>query len=137
MATENIFEIATRKQFTFNHRGSIGVYDLWDLKPLDLHNIYVDLEKAHKAASSEGGGLIVTRKSREAEVIEIKMQVVKHVYTVLTAEAERKAKKIERKQAAQNILAVIQQKEGEAIMAMDLADLKAKFADLNKEEEED
>lgn len=137
MATENIFEIATRKKFTFNHRGTVSIYDLWDLKPLDLHNIYKDLEKALKAASSEGGGLIVTRKSSEVGVIETKMQVVKHVFTVLTEEAERKAKKAERKQAAQNLLAVIQQKEGEAILSMDLADLKAKFADLNKEEDED
>lgn len=135
MSIDNLFEKALRNKVTFTYKGTISLYDLWDLKLEQLDEVYRSLSKEAKASESEGEGLLATRATKASAALKLKLDIVKYVFETLAAEKDKKAKAAERKQKAQDLLALISEKEGDALKGQSLDELRAQFAALQAEEE--
>lgn len=127
-----IFEKATRLKITFPFRGTISLYDLWDLKLEELDALYRSLNKQTQVSAAEGEGLIRTRKSKEDSILELKKEIVKHVFSVLSDEKDKKVAQVARKARQQEILSVITKKKGEALEGKSLEDLEKLYAEENE-----
>lgn len=137
MSIENLFEKALRNKVTFAYKGTVSLYDLWDLKLEELDHIYRTLSKEAKTTESEGEGLLATRATKVSAALNLKLQIVKYVFETLRAEKEKKEKSAERKRQAQELLALISEKEGDALKGKSLEELRAQFAQLQGGEDEE
>lgn len=107
-----MFELATRAKLRFNFKGQVSVEDLWDLSLENLDGIYKGLN-ALVQQSKEGSLLSV--KSSEDEVLDSKIEIVKHIVKVKLDEAEaRKQVKAAREQQ-QKIMSILAEKQDEAL----------------------
>lgn len=137
MSIDNLFEKALRNKVTFAYKGTITLYDLWDLKLEQLDEIYCTLSKEAKTSEAEGEGLLATRATKASSALKLKLDIVKYVFETLAAEKDKKAKAAERKQKAQELLALISEKEGDALKGKSLEELRAQFAQLQSGEDEE
>lgn len=136
MSIDNLFEKALRNKVTFNFKGTISLYDLWDLKLEEIDSLYRTLSKEAKATESEGEGLLATRTTKANAAIKLKLDILKYVFETLRAEKEKKEKSAERKRKSQELLALISEKEGDALKGKSVEELRAEFAALQSEDEE-
>lgn len=136
MSIDNLFEKALRSKITFTYKGTISLYDLWELKLEQLDEIYRALSKEAKTSDSEGEGLIASRATKASAIVKLKLDIVKYVFETLSAEKDKKARAAERKQKAQELLALISEKEGDSLKGKSLEELRAQFASLQGEDEE-
>lgn len=137
MSIDNLFEKALRNGVTFAYKGTISLYDLWNLKLEQLDEIYRSLSKEAKTSEAEGEGLLATRATKASSALKLKLDIVKYVFETLAAEKDKKAKAAERKQKAQELLALISEKEGDALKGKSLEELRAQFAQLQGGEDEE
>ena len=137
MATTNIFEKATRLKITFPFRGTLSIYDLWDLKVGDLDTLYRSLTAELKRSQSEGEGLLASRKTKADSILELKIELVKYVFEVISAENEKRAKSADRKRRSNEILARMAKKQDEALDGMSMEDLKKEFDAIQAEGDEE
>lgn len=137
MSIDNLFEKALRNGVTFAYKGTISLYDLWNLKLEQLDEIYRTLSKEAKTSEAEGEGLLATRATKASSALKLKLDIVKYVFETLAAEKDKKAKAAERKQKAQELLALISEKEGDALKGKSLEELRAQFAQLQSGEDEE
>lgn len=136
MSIDNLFEKALRNKVTFNFKGTISLYDLWDLKLEELDTIYCALNEEASKLESKGKGLLATRATKASSLVNLKLEIVKHVFETLLAEKEKKEKSADRKRKAQELLALISEKEGDALKGKSIEELRAEFAALQSEDEE-
>jgi hypothetical protein len=97
----DMFETALRLKIRFNFHGTIGAEDLWDLTAKNLDTIYRDLVIEAKGTEDT----LLDRKTN-AE-LELKIALVKHVFSVKKNEFEEnkaKAEKITQKRRLQEVL---------------------------------
>lgn len=128
-----IFEKAARLKITFAFKGTISIYDLWDMKAGELDALYRSLNKELKNSVSEGEGLITPRKTGVDAILELKAEIVKYVYTVLEAENDKKSKAADRKRRSDEVLARMAKKQDEALDGMSIEDLKKELDAINAE----
>ena len=83
-----MFEKASRLKLRFAFNGVCGVEDLWDLSPTNLDKIYKALKAEAKA--KEGDSLLDT-KTKEDDILALKIDIVKYIYTVKDAEKKARA----------------------------------------------
>jgi len=136
MSIENLYEKALRAGITFTYKGTISLYDLWNSKLEELDAIYSSLSEEAAKMESKGKGLIATRATKASSIVNLKMEMVKHVFEVLSAEKDKREKSAERKRQAQEILTLISEKEGDARRGKSIDELRAEFAKLQSEDEE-
>ena len=136
MSIDNLFEKALRNGVTFTYKGTISLYDLWNLKLEQLDEIYRSLSKEAKTSEAEGEGLLATRATKASSALKLKLDIVKYVFETLAAEKDKKAKAAERKQKAQELLALISEKEGDALKGKSLEELRAEYIALQGDDEE-
>ena len=136
MSNTNIFEKATRLKITFNFKGTISIYDLWDLKLEDLDVLYRQLNNESKTSAAEGEGLLGSRKTKADAVLDLKKEIVKYIFTVLSEEKDKKAAQALRKQKGQELLALIAEKEKEGLKGKSVDDLRKEFAELQTADDE-
>ena len=118
----NIFETAVRGKYRFKHaNGKLTVEQLWELNVESLNEIYMDLHRQLKKEQVES--LLQTRTATD-EVVEIKLEILKHI--VQTKLQEAKAKEEEKANADRRklILGIIADKENKALLDMDIEELK-------------
>lgn len=126
MNTTNIFEEASRLKIRFQHRGIISTEDLWDLNLEQLDGLYKVLMK--EAKQSDEDGLIAPAK--EDRELAIKIELVKHVFTVKKAEAEKRENDALNAAKKQRILEVLAKKREDALQGMSEDELLAMLNDL-------
>ena len=117
------FEQASRMKLRFNtDRGAITTEDLWDL-PLEENGILDELARdlTRQMKDAEVGSFVV-KKSSTSALLELQLDIVKHVITNKLAEVERKEQELVRKAKKQKILGIMARKED------------AELEDLSKEE---
>lgn len=78
----NMFEIATRNKFRFPFKGVISTEDLWDLSVESLDNVFKTLNSEMKKTKEES---LLSTKSKDDEVLELKIEIVKHIVAVKQA----------------------------------------------------
>lgn len=123
----NIFEIATKQKFRFEFRGVISVEDLWDLKLEQLDEIYKNLSAEIKKASEES--LLKTR-TRDQEIVETKIEIVKYIVNVKLKELEEKNQAIAKRKQKQKIMEILNEKENQDLKNKSSEELRAMLNDL-------
>lgn len=128
MAVENIFEYATRNKVRFPFRGLISVEDLWDLSLTNLDFIYKELNKQSKQSEEES---LLNIKTQEDELLNVQIEIVKHIVSVKLAEKEAREKASAKKAQKQKIMSIIAAKQDEALQNSSIDDLKKMLDELD------
>lgn len=127
MTVENIFEYATRNKVRFSFRGLISVEDLWDLSLTNLDSIYKELNKQSKQSEEES---LLNIKTQKDELLNVQIEIVKHIVSVKLAEKEAREKASAKKAQKQKIMSVIAAKQDEALQNSSIDDLKKMLDEL-------
>lgn len=128
MAVENIFEYATRNKIRFSFRGLISVEDLWVLSLTNLDSIYKELNKQSKQSEEES---LLNIKTQEDELLNVQIEIVKHIVSVKLAEKEAREKASAKKVQKQKIMSIIAAKQDEALQNSSIDDLKKMLDELD------
>ena len=128
MAVENIFEYATRNKVRFSFRGLISVEDLWDLSLTNLDFIYKELNKQSKQSEEKS---LLNIKTQEDELLNVQIEIVKHIVSVKLAEKEAREKASAKKAQKQKIMSIIAAKQDEALQNSSIDDLKKMLDELD------
>lgn len=121
-----MFEKASRQKLRFNVQGGVyAVEDLWDLplqsiKGNSLDSIAIGLSKEIKALGEES---FVTTKPVGNDLLQLKLDIVKHIIVTKQAENETRAKAAANKAAKDKILGLIAQKQDEDLSSKSLEEL--------------
>ena len=125
----NIFEYATRNKVRFPYRGTISVEDLWDLSVTELDEIFKTLNAQVKQSQEES---LLTDKTEADELLDIQIEIVKHIVSNKLADAEVLRKAAEVKAQKQKIMAIISRKQDENLENMSVEDLTEMLKDLGE-----
>ena len=128
MTVENIFEYATRNKVRFSFRGLISVEDLWDLSLTNLDSIYKELNKQSKQSEEES---LLNIKTQKDELLNVQIEIVKHIVSVKLAEKEAREKASAKKAQKQKIMSIIAAKQDEALQNSSIDDLKKMLDELD------
>lgn len=121
MTYENLFEGAARAKYRFPFKGSITTEDLWDLSLQDLDRIFKTMNAEVKQTQEES---LLKVKDEHSEILERKIEIVKHIVSVKQVEEEAVKDAANRKAQKQRIMEIIAKKEDDALANMSLDDLK-------------
>lgn len=131
----NIFAQATRAKLRFaTPQGAVSVEDLWSL-PLqatradraNLDSIALGLFKQLK---DDGAVSFVTPGKKSDDKVQLAFDVVKHIIDVRLAEEAAAATAAANKEKKQQLMALIANKENEALAAMPVEELRRMIAAL-------
>ncbi len=125
--TINLFEMATRKKFRFPFKGTISVEDLWDLNVQNLDTVFKALNAEAKQASEES---LLAVKSDEDTILDVKIEIVKHIVKVKQDEANEKAKAVANRAQARRIQEILADKEDADLRDKTPDELRAMLAAL-------
>ena len=132
MSKNEMFVTATRNKFRFPFRGQISVEDLWDLSVENLDSVYKTLNSQVKKAKEES---LLNTKSREDEIIEMQIEIVKYIVSVKQDEAAKKVAAKEKKARKQRILEVLAAKEDADLQNKSSEELQAMLSELDDDDE--
>ena len=116
----NMFEVAVKSKFRFLYKGIINTEDLFDLSLNDLNVVYQTLKKQQKQTQEES---LLEIKSQEDQELDVKIQIVKHIFDEKVNEREMKLKEKEFKQHEQKIMAIIARKQDAELENMSIDEL--------------
>lgn len=125
--TANIFEVATRGKYRFPYKGLITVEDLWDLNVTTLDSIFKTLNAQYKQSKEES---LLETKSKEDEVLDTQIAIVKHIVAVKQQEAANRLEEKERYEKKQRIMEIMADKQDEALKGKSLEDLQKMLDEL-------
>lgn len=117
----NMFEIAARNKFRFPFKGMISTEDLWDLSVENLDNVFKMLNSEMKKTKEES---LLSTKSKDDEVLELKIKIVKHIVAVKQEEKEVREKKFLDRERNQKIMSIIAAKQDEQLHNMSVEELQ-------------
>lgn len=128
MTVENIFEYATRNKMRFPYKGSVSVEDLWDLSVTELDKVFKTLNSQRKQSQEES---LLNTKSKEDEIVDVQIAIVKHIVAVKLAEKEAREKAAENKAKKQKIMAIMAARDEKALENASDEDLQKMLAELD------
>ena len=121
MNYENLFEGAVRAKYRFPFKGQITTEDLWDLSLQDLDRVFKALNAEAKQSQEES---LLKVSDKQAETLERKIEIVKHIVAVKQAEIIAIKEAADRKAQKQRIMEIIAKKEDDTLQNMSLDELK-------------
>ena len=133
--SDNIFEVATRKAFRFaTKRGLISVEQLWDvpLRSRDGFNLDAIAQAVNgdlKETSAES--FVSTTENPERALLELAMDVVKHVIAVKLKEEEVNKNRAANRKERARLLAILADKKDGALSELPIEELEKRIADLH------
>lgn len=122
-----MFERASRLKVRFQYRGMLSVEDLWDLRVEDLDSLYKSLNA--RAKEQQEDSLLDTR-SREDEILDLAIGIVKHVVAVKLQEAQAREDGVERRARKQKLMAVLEEKQDAELGELSADELKGMIEEL-------
>ncbi|AEW47091.1 hypothetical protein BCP78_0084 [Bacillus phage BCP78] len=125
--TDKLFEVATRTKMLFPFRGLISVIDLWDLTPTQLDAVFKTLNAELKQVSEESLTKVKTTKDKE---LELKVEIVKYIYTVKVSEKEALQEAKAKKEEKQKLMAILADKQNEELKNLSAAEIQARIDSL-------
>lgn len=137
MNETNIFERATRAKLRFvSVRGLLTVEDLWDL-PLTSKNGF-DIDAVAKEANfrlKEAGeeSFVSTKPDPAKALLELQMDVLKHIIAVRLQEQEAAKQKAERKVERARLLEALDSKQVEALKGLSPEEIRARIAEIDQD----
>ena len=127
MSYENLFEGAVRAKYRFPFRGVATVEDLWDLSLTDLDKVFKTLNQEAKLSQEES--LLKTR-DKNAEILDRKIEIVKHIVAVKQAEALAVKEAADMKARKQRILEIMAKKEDDALQNLSIEKLQEMIKEM-------
>lgn len=124
---EIMLEKALRGKYRFAYKGSLSVEELYTLNVEELDKIYQTLMAKKKEAE---GVSLLSSKTAENEELDTKIEIVKHIVELKLTEAEARKQEKERAAKKQEILAILADKESEALKGKSEAELRAMLESL-------
>lgn len=121
-----MFEQASRMKLRFNYKGQSSVEDLWDLSVEDLDSIYKVLRGSQKESVEDS--LLDTESSTD-KVLELQVNIVKHIFTTKQAEKEARKNAAETKMRKMKIAEIIAEKKDEGLKNLPVEELEKILAD--------
>jgi len=128
-----MFEKASRLKIRFaSSKGQLSIEDLWDLplfssRDTSLDDIAKALNRQLKAAEEES---FVTKASISDEIIMLKFNIVKHIIAIRLEEIDVAEKAKATRAKKQQIMAIIANKESDALLNNSLEDLQKMLEEL-------
>lgn len=113
----SIFEFATRNKLRFPYKGSISVEDLWDLSQKQLNEVYKILKKELKLVSEEESLMSLGKDDPYIE-LNIKIEVVKHIFNVKKVEAQQREDAVIKAEKKHRILDILAKKQDDSLNNM-------------------
>lgn len=127
MTVENIFEYAARNKVRFPYKGLVSAEDLWQLPVTELDKVFKALNSQRKQSQEES---LLSTKSKEDEVIDIQIAIVKHIVSTKMSEKEANEKAAENKAKKQKILSIMAARDEKALENASNEDLQKMLAEL-------
>nr|WP_024835482.1 hypothetical protein [Clostridium sp. 12(A)] len=127
MSNVNLFEVATKNKMRFPYRGSVSVEDLWDLPLTALDSVFKILNAQVKQSKEES---LLSTKSKEDEVLENQIEIVKYIVSVKLTEKAAREDAIEKKEKKQKIMQIMDNKQDEALRNASMEDLQKMLNEL-------
>lgn len=122
MATENLFELATRKKFRFSStKGELSVEDLWDLSENDLDNVYKNLNRQQVKSNEES---LLDDVKADSD-IDVAIEIVKHIFNTKRKEAEDRKNRANKAALRNKYINALAKKEDAEIEDMSKEELQA------------
>jgi len=128
MQNVNMFEIATRNQFRFAFKGMLNVEDLWQLSPRDLDTIFKTLNSQLRQIKEES---LLETKSMEDQILDVKIQIVKHIFNIKQEEEAKRIKAKENKEKKQKLMEILANKEDQDLLNKSKEDIQKMLDKLN------
>lgn len=125
--TINLFEIATRKKFRFPYKGMISVEDLWVLSVNNLDTVFKALNAESKQENEES---LLATKSAEDTILDMKINIVKHIVNVKLAEANERQLAAAKREQKRKLEELIANKQDEALQNKSVEELQEMLAAL-------
>ena len=119
-----MFEKASRLHIRFQYKGPCPTEDLWIIPIEAVDTIYKALNKEAKTVKEES--LLATR-SAENEILNLKIDIVKHVVKVRLAEMAEKVNAVKVAGEKQELLGIINDKKNEEKKNMPIEDLEKMY----------
>lgn len=116
-----MFEKASRLKLRFPYKGWCAVEDLWDLGVKHLDSIFKELNS--KLKDQAGESLLDVVKTKASKLIELKIEIVKHIVKVKLAEQEVSENRVLKAERKQKLLAIITAKQDESLHEMSVESL--------------
>lgn len=123
-----MFEKATRMKLRFNYKGLCTAEDLWDLPVKALDQIFKNLNAQLKTQKEES---LLNVKTAEDHVLDLKLQIIKHIVKTKLEEAEAQENKALKAEKKQKLLKVISEKKDKALYDMPVEELEKLVNDLD------
>ena len=117
----NIFEQATKMHLRFQHRGMLGVEDLWELDLAELDMIYRGLREQQKTEQQDS----LLDNSSVNTKLALRVELVKYIFGV--KQAANEARKLAAANAVrkQQLLEVLARKQAAGLEEMTEAEIRA------------
>lgn len=129
MEIGKMFEMATRNKFRFPYKGMVSVEDLWDLSVQSLDAVFKTMNSQVKQAKEES---LLQTKSQEDEVLDVKIEIVKHIVSVKLLEADQRKKAKDVAEQKQKIMAILADKQDEELHGKSIEELRAMLNSIEK-----
>jgi len=127
MQNVNIFEVANSKKFRFNFKGLISTEDLFDLSVKDLDSIFKTLNSQLKQTREES---LLEVKSTEDQILDMKINIVKHIFNLKQEEEAKRIKAKENKEKRQKLMEILANKEDQDLLNKPKEDIQKMLDEL-------
>lgn len=128
-----MFEKASRLKIRFvTTKGDLSVEDLWDLPLTSERGVSLDgiARALNKKLKSTDDVSFVVNVAKVDELAQLQFDIAKHIIDVRVAEAKALSDKRAKKEKKDALLALIAEKEGDAMKGLPLEDLRKQLAEL-------
>lgn len=121
-----MFEKASRMKLRFEYKGLCSVEGLWDAPRGALNELFNNLatQKRNRQES------LFDEVSREDEIIDLKIDIIKHVAKVRMLEAREAESEKDRADHKQRLLRIADEKEDEELRSKPVSELKKLIDEL-------
>ena len=124
----NFFEMAVKTKMRFPYKGSISVEDLYDLEIKELDLIFKTLNSQLKQIKEES---LLETKSMEDQILDVKIQIVKHIFNIKQEEEAKRIKAKENKEKKQRLMEILANKEDQDLLNKSKEDIQKMLNELN------
>lgn len=129
MAINDLFVMATRQKFRFPFKGVATVEDLWDMNVRDLDTVFKALNAQKKQNDEES---LLATKSKEADVLDAKIEIVKHIVKTKLEEAEQRRARAENQKKKDRIAEILADKRYEELRGKSTEELEKMIAEMDE-----
>ena len=122
-----MFEKAARLKLCFDTvKGLLSVEDLWDLPLTSLRGTNLDdiARSLHSKLKNSDDVSFVVKERKSDETVQLAFDVVKHIIDVKLVERDAAMIQVANKEKKQQLMALIDQKQNEALGALSVDELR-------------